>query len=107
MERCRLSGRESLSLTSPHEAAAGLVGHRMVRVEEFFLEGFQVLVVQVKLQLEGAVRDPATMSEQIQNLVEHGIEIHTLPLQQEDGRRYLKWGITFSVSRRMECTTRS
>src|SRR5712691_279423 len=48
----------------------------MVRVEEFFLQNFQVLVVQVKLQLEGAVRDPATTLEYLQYLVEHGIEIH-------------------------------
>jgi len=63
-ESCQLPRRGSLSLTGPHEAAASVIDHRMVRIEEFFLEGFQVLVVKVKLQLEGAVRDPATTSEQ-------------------------------------------
>jgi hypothetical protein len=50
----------------------------MVRVEELFLEDFQVLVVQVKLQLESAVGNPATLSEQLQYLIEHGIEVHVL-----------------------------
>jgi hypothetical protein len=47
-----------------------------VGVEEFGCEIGEGLVVQLKLALERPVRDAATLAEERQDLIEHGIEVH-------------------------------
>jgi hypothetical protein len=44
--------------------------------EEFFLQVFQRRVIEVELPFERAVGDALTASEQVNDLVEHGIKVH-------------------------------
>ena len=67
------------SRTSPDQAPAVFVGHRVVGVEEFFLQIRKRVVVQVELALEGPIRDAATLAQQCQDLIEDGIEVHAHP----------------------------
>jgi hypothetical protein len=46
---------------------------------DLLLEGLQVLVIQMELELEGPIRDPAALAEEVENLIEHGIEVHEPP----------------------------
>jgi hypothetical protein len=49
----------------------------MVGIEEFGSEIGEGLVVQLKLALERSVRDPTALTEECQDLIEHGIEVHS------------------------------
>jgi hypothetical protein len=35
-----------------------------VCIEQFFLEGFKLLVIEVEMDLQGAIRDPSPLSEE-------------------------------------------
>jgi hypothetical protein len=50
-----------------------------VCVEQFFLEGVELLVIQVELDLQGAIGHPSPLSEESQDVVEHLIEVHHRP----------------------------
>jgi hypothetical protein len=47
-----------------------------VGIEEFGGEIGEGLVVKLKLALERSVRDPTALTEECQDLIEHGIEVH-------------------------------
>jgi len=46
-----------------------------MRIEEFFLEGRKVGVVQLELELQRVVGDPPAAAEQGENLVEHSVKV--------------------------------
>ena len=50
----------------------------MVGIEEFGDEIGEGLVVKLKLALERSVRDPTALTEECQDLIEQGIEVHYL-----------------------------
>jgi hypothetical protein len=47
-----------------------------VRVEEFVFERLQLVVVQLELELEGAIGDPPPLPQEIHGLIKHSIEVH-------------------------------
>jgi hypothetical protein len=49
----------------------------MVGIEELGCEIGESLVVQLKLALERSVRNPTALTEECQDLIEHGIEVHS------------------------------
>src|SRR5438445_11686436 len=49
----------------------------MIGKEEFFLQVFQRRIIEVELPFERAVGGALTAPEQVNNLVEHGIKIHS------------------------------
>ena len=64
------------SCARPHQTSAILIGHGVLGVEEFFLERFNRLVIQMELEFERPVRDPATLAEQGKNLIQHRVKVH-------------------------------
>jgi hypothetical protein len=48
----------------------------MVGIEEFGSEIGEGLVIKLKLALERSVRNPTTLTEECQDLIEHGIKVH-------------------------------
>jgi hypothetical protein len=58
------------------QAAAGIIDHLGVRVEEFVFERLQLVVVQRELDLEGSIGDPPALPQEVHGLIEHRIEVH-------------------------------
>jgi hypothetical protein len=50
-----------------------------VCVEQFFLEGVELLVIQVELDLQGAIRHPSLLSEERQDVVKHVVKVYHRP----------------------------
>jgi hypothetical protein len=50
-----------------------------VGVEQFFLKGFKLLVIEVELDLQGTIVRPSPLSEESQNVVDYRIEVHYRP----------------------------
>ena len=46
---------------SPEQAAARVIGHLGMRVEEFVFERLHLVIVELELQLEGAISDPSAL----------------------------------------------
>src|SRR2546430_301181 len=61
----------------PDQTAATFVGDLRVGEEEFFFEDFQLLVTQSKLALERSVRQPSSAAQQLGDLVDDFIELHS------------------------------
>jgi hypothetical protein len=53
-----------------------LVDREVVDLDQFLFEGLQGLVIQVKLDLQRPIGDPATLAKEILDLVQYVIEIH-------------------------------
>jgi len=53
-----------------------LVDRAVVDLNQFLFEGLQGLVIQVKLDFQRPIGDPATPGEEILDLVQHVIEVH-------------------------------
>jgi hypothetical protein len=66
--RCRSTG--------PDQDFALLINGQPLRLNEFLLEGFQVLVIKLELHLEGAVGNAPTALKEVAYVLEHGIKIH-------------------------------
>src|SRR5262249_20140994 len=64
--------------TCPHETSALIIDHR-VRVEEFFLQRFKSLVIQVELGFERSIGRPPSLLEEGDHPVEDIIEVHYRP----------------------------
>src|SRR5215471_11827039 len=64
--------------TCPHETSALIIDHR-VRVEEFFLQRFKSLVIQVELGFERSIGRPPSLLEEGDHPVEDVIEVHYRP----------------------------
>jgi hypothetical protein len=60
----------------PAQAAAGIIDHLGMGVEEFVCERFQLVVVELKLELEGAIGDAPALPQKVEELIEHGVEVH-------------------------------
>src|SRR5215510_3947285 len=68
-----------MGCASPDQATALIIDHVGVRVEEFLLEGLQVVVVQLELEPECPVRHPPSTLEHSDRLVENLLEGHRRP----------------------------
>jgi hypothetical protein len=51
-----------------------------VRVDEFVLERFEGLVIQLELELEDTIGYTAALAQQVQDLIQHVIKVHRRPL---------------------------
>jgi hypothetical protein len=51
-----------------------------VRVEEFVFERLKLVVIELELELEGAISDPSALPYEVYRLIEHCIEVHGAPL---------------------------
>jgi hypothetical protein len=63
-------------VTGPAQATTRVLDHLWVRVEEFVLEDRQLLVVQVELELQRAIRHAASALQEGHDLVEDIIKFH-------------------------------
>jgi hypothetical protein len=50
-----------------------------MREEEFGFQVFEGHLIQRKLPLEEAVRDPFPLAHEVHHLIEHSIQIHVAP----------------------------
>jgi hypothetical protein len=48
-------------------------------LDEFVLERFERLVIQLELDLERAIRHPLALTEQVYHLIQDGIQVHVEP----------------------------
>jgi hypothetical protein len=69
-----LPGRSSYS---PHQAIASVVDRLGLGVKDFLFQGLQGVIVELELQLEGAIRHPPTALEHRQCLVEDVFKGHS------------------------------
>jgi hypothetical protein len=65
--------------SGPHQTPPILLKIPLVGVEQFFFEGVKLLVIEVELDLQGAIGHPAPLSEENQDVVEHSIKVHHRP----------------------------
>jgi hypothetical protein len=49
-----------------------------LRVEEFLFEIIEGLLIQVKLALERAIRHTLALAQEIDNVIEEGVEVHPI-----------------------------
>src|SRR5437867_13201307 len=63
----------------PYQHFAVFVCGDALRLDELFLKRLQVLVVQMKLELEGAIGDPPAGPQQGHDLVQYLIKVHHWP----------------------------
>jgi hypothetical protein len=49
-----------------------------LRVEEFVLEVIEGLLIQVKLALERPIRHTLTLAQEIDNVIEESVEVHSI-----------------------------
>ena len=65
--------------TLGHQPKPGLcllIDGELLGLDEFLLQGLQVLVIQLELDLEGAVGDAPPALQKGAYLIEHRIEVH-------------------------------
>jgi hypothetical protein len=68
--------RRRTRFPSPHQHSSVLFDREVVDLNQFLFEGLQGLVIQMKLELQRPVGDPATLGEELLDLVQHVIEVH-------------------------------
>ena len=62
--------------SSPNESLALIIDNLWLGVEKFVLQGLKRLVVQFELELEYSVGQPASLLEELHNLIEYLIKFH-------------------------------
>jgi len=45
-------------------------------LDEFSLQILKIVVIELKLALERSIGDPSSLTQQLQDLLEHSIEVH-------------------------------
>jgi hypothetical protein len=81
---CRrgLQGRESgrgdrrLRDTRPDQDAPGFIRCQALALDELVFERFQVRVIELKLQLEGTIRQAAPLAQEGDRLIHHRDKVH-------------------------------
>ena len=74
---CRYCGNwRGLCLTAPDQDTAGLIYRQTLAVDQLVLEGLQVCLVQLELDLESTISQPATPPEHGGRLVQHLFKGH-------------------------------
>src|SRR6266568_4159761 len=65
-----------LSLSHPHQHFAALVTGHSLPFDEFLLEGVELVVIQGKFQLEGAIGEPPFALQEVAGLIKNLGEFH-------------------------------
>jgi hypothetical protein len=80
----------SARLTRPDQHTTLFIHSHALAVDEFLLERLQRLIIELKLHLERPVRHPLALTEEVNNLIEDGIQVHLLPSRGPHCRRLAK-----------------
>src|SRR5262249_16781597 len=72
-------GRRGVYISDPHEDAVVLIHRQTLTVNQLILEGLQVRVIQMKGQLERAIRQAAAALEHSHRVVEDLLKGHRPP----------------------------
>src|SRR6266567_810591 len=80
LERGRWSGgRLRFHFACPNQHLAVLIDRQPLDLDDLHFEVFQVGVIEGKLALQGAVRRPSSLLEEVNHLVEYRVEVHYRP----------------------------
>ena len=71
--------RSGVLASGPYQTQPIVADIPAMGVEQFFLERCESLVVELELNFERAVRQPAAAAQQVDHLIEHHVEIHVRP----------------------------
>jgi hypothetical protein len=63
----------------PHKTRPILFNSSLVRIEQFFFESIELLVIQVELDLQRSIGHPSSAAEEVDHLIEHRVEVHYRP----------------------------
>ena len=63
-------------VTRPDQDGPVLIGREPLALDKLVFERFQVLGIQLKLQLEGPIRQPAALVQQRDRLIDHRDKVH-------------------------------
>src|SRR5215475_8707077 len=74
--RRRSEGGWCTRVTGPDQTAPRVIDHMGLRVEEFVLQGSQLLVVQRELELQGAIGDAAPLAQEGDHLIHDRDKVH-------------------------------
>src|SRR5712691_7695637 len=66
-------------IAGPYQDAIMFIHCQLLRVDEFVLQGFNGLLAQGKLHLEGSIGHPSSLLQEVDNLVAYVVEIHYRP----------------------------
>jgi hypothetical protein len=69
---------DGLRGTHPDQHTSVLILGDLLRVEEFVLEIIEGLLIQVKLALERPIRYTLTLAQEIDHVIEEGVEVHPI-----------------------------
>src|SRR5262249_44418192 len=72
-------GGRRRSVTRPDQDAPGFIRREALTLDEFVFERFQVRGIELKLQLEGAIRQAAALAQQRDRLIHHRDKVHPIP----------------------------
>src|SRR6266446_2176982 len=80
LERGRWSGgRLRFRFACPHQHLTVLIYSKPLDLDDLHFEVFQIRVIEGKLALQGSVRRPSSLLEEVNHLVEYVVEIHCRP----------------------------
>jgi hypothetical protein len=68
--------RVRAAIAGPDKDALMVIHCQLLSVDEFVLQGFNALIAQVKLHLEGSIGHPSSLLQEVDNLVAYIVEIH-------------------------------
>src|SRR5712691_8587619 len=74
--RQRREGRRRARVTGPDQTAPRVIDYLGLRVEEFVLQGNELLVVQRELELQGAIGHAAPLAHEGDHLIYNRDKIH-------------------------------
>src|SRR5262249_39819303 len=69
---------DGLTGTCPDQHAPVVIPGDLLCVEEFILEIIEGLLIQVKLALERPIRHTLALAQEIDNVIEEGVEVHPI-----------------------------
>src|SRR5215510_7377155 len=67
------------AIAGPYQDAILVIHCQLLSVDEFVLQGFNAIIAQGKLHLEGSIGHPSSLLQKVDNLVAYFIEVHYRP----------------------------
>src|SRR5215468_1823769 len=71
-------GHHEALITRPDEDAALFIHRHTLTVDELVFERLKMLLIQLELELEGAIRQAATLAQQRDHLIHHRDKVHSV-----------------------------
>ena len=63
------------SIAEPHEHLPLLIDGELLDANELNFHIFQVVVIELKLALEGPIGDPLALAQKVNHLIEKGVKV--------------------------------